>query len=68
MTLTDNIVDCGTIRACQEIGEEIYHHNSILFGLEGERKNISDKDKCLDKTFNAGCSSKQLKMMADSSN
>ena len=51
--LTYNIVDCGRIRACQEVGEEIHHHNSILFGLEGERKNISDKDKCLDKTSNA---------------
>ena len=55
--LTYNIVDCGRIRACQEVGEEIHHHNSILFGLEGERKNISDIDKCLDKTSNAGYSS-----------
>lgn len=36
--LTYNIVDCGSIRACQEVGEEIHHHNSILFGLEGERE------------------------------
>ena len=35
--ITDDIVDSRSVGACQKVGEEVHHHQSLLFGLQREK-------------------------------